>query len=328
MTSENPEPFEKFMARALHDPIHGYYARNIRDIGARGDFTTAPQLSEAPGKAIAAWVAGALRETGTSNVIEIGPGLGTLSRQVIRNLPLGLRLRTRFHLVESSTKLMERQKSLLGRKVRHHPTIHAALAACSGKAVIFSNELVDAFPVRLYEKRNGQWLELALDHSGVRAREIFLPLAELPPSCIFQPDLPAGQRVEIHDSYRLWLESWLPDFKKGAMMTIDYGGTVDSLLRRHPNGTLRAYFLHQRSEGAEIYLNPGLRDITADVNFTDIMQWSRPWLASAPPSALSDFMQRFACPDDDAFLTASEHFTVLCQMTPPTSGKGRVTDQS
>ena len=169
------------MARALHDPVHGYYARNIRGIGSRGDFTTAPQLSEAPGKAVAAWVARALRETGARDVIEIGPGLGTLARQVIAALSFGLRLRTRFHLVESSPRLREKQRELLGRKVRHHATIHEALERCSGEAVIFSNELVDAFPIRLFEKRGGSWLEIGLDHSSGHPVEIFLPPAALPP---------------------------------------------------------------------------------------------------------------------------------------------------
>lgn len=311
------------MERALHDPVHGYYSRNIRDIGARGDFTTAPQLSEAPGKAIAAWVARALRETGTRNVIEIGPGLGTLAKQVIRNLPLGLRLRARFHLVESSSHLMERQKALLGEKVRHHTSIRGALEACSGKAVIYSNELVDAFPVRLFEKRDGSWLEIALDHSGDKPAEIFLPPTELPPSSIFQREFPEGQRVEIHDSCRLWLESWLPDWKKGAMLTIDYGDAADNLYRRRPKGTLRAYFLHQRSEGAEIYLNPGLRDITADVNFTDLVEWSRPWLESDALLSLSDLMRPFAGSADADMLRAGGYFTVLCQKTLVTSGRRR-----
>lgn len=301
------------MARALHDPIHGYYAHNIRDIGARGDFTTAPELSDAPGKAIAAWVAGALRDTGTRDVIEIGPGLGTLSRQVIRNMPLRLRLRSRFHLVETSHNLRKRQESLLGKKVRHHSSIHTALEACSGNAVIFSNELVDAFPVRLFEKAGGSWLEVALNHSGGMVAETLLPPARLPPSGIFQNDLPEGQRVEIHESYRLWLESWLPGWKKGAMLTIDYGDVSNRLYHRRPKGTLRAYFLHERTEGVEVYLNPGLRDITADVNFTDLMAWSQPWLDSERPLRLSDFMSRHQGEADTGILSAAEHFIALSQ---------------
>ena len=301
------------MARALYDPLHGYYSRNIRDIGARGDFTTAPQLSETPAKAIATWIAAALRETGTRNLIEIGPGLGTLTSQVIHNLPFLLRMRTRFHLVESSPALAKRQRALLGNKVHHHTSVHSALAACSGNAVIFSNELVDAFPVRLFKRSGSQWREIALDHSAAHTAEILLPLLELPPSEIFKRDFPEGQRVEIHDSYRLWLQSWLPDWKGGKMLTIDYGNTSDKLYDRRPDGTLRAYFLHQRTEGTEIYLNPGLRDITADVNFTDLTSWTEAWLVSEQPTQFYDFLRSFAAPDEQAILAASSHFMVLSQ---------------
>jgi SAM-dependent MidA family methyltransferase len=309
----NTETFEKFMARALHDPVHGYYARNIRDIGARGDFTTAPQLSEAPGRAIAAWITSALRGTGTRDVIEIGPGLGTLTRQVMRSLPFLLRIRARFHLVESSPRLAERQKSLLGDKVRHHTSIESALAACSGKAVIFSNELVDAFPARLFEKTAKGWQEVALGHSGGQAVEALLPLASLPPSSTFSMDFPDGQRVEVHDSYRLWLESWLPHWIKGRMLTIDYGNIAGNLYHRRPKGTLRAYFLHQRTEGAEIYLNPGMRDITADVNFTDLADWTKQWLGSDTPVGLADFIHLFTERPDKKLLAAAENFMALDQ---------------
>ena len=57
MTRETPQPFEEFMRRALYDPERGYYARRITGVGRRGDFTTAPMLSAAPAKAIAAWAA-------------------------------------------------------------------------------------------------------------------------------------------------------------------------------------------------------------------------------------------------------------------------------
>lgn len=301
------------MARALHDPIRGYYASNIRHIGARGNFTTAPQLSDAPAKAIAAWIASALRDTRTQNVIEIGPGLGTLTGKIILSLPLRLRLLTGFHLVESSPTLATNQKSLLGKKVLHHTSIHSALAACGGKAVIFSNELVDAFPARLFEKSDGCWREIALDHSSGASQEILMPPSPLPPSSVFNRDFADGQRVEVHDSYRHWLESWLPHWNKGAMLTIDYGDTVENLYHRRPNGSLRAYFLHQRSEGMEIYLNPGLRDITADVNFTDLATWAKPWLESRDPINLNDFIRPFATQTDAQVLEAASHFMAISQ---------------
>jgi SAM-dependent MidA family methyltransferase len=309
MEAGDHETVERFMARALHDPARGYYACHIRGIGARGDFTTTPQLSEAPAKAIAAWLARTLRETKTRNVIEIGPGLGTLAAQVIRRLPPLMRLRTRFHLVESSPALSALQKELLGKKVFHHTDMPGALDACDGEAVVYSNELVDAFPARVFRKSEGSWREVALLGSS----EILLPPAALPPSSVFGIDFPDGQTVEVHDSYRLWLESWLPLWKRGAMLTIDYGGPVESLYHRRPRGTLRAYLLHQRVEGSSVFDNPGLQDITADVNFTDLAAWASPWLRSSPTGDFADFIRPFAASSEARFLKSASHFRTLVQ---------------
>ncbi len=300
------------MARALHDPVRGYYARNIRGIGARGDFTTAPQLSETPAKAIAKWITCALRETKTRHVIEIGPGLGTLTAQVIRRLPFAVRLRTRFHLVESSPTLAEHQKALFGKRVSHHTSILEALQICSGEAVIFSNELVDAFPARVFRKNPGAWQEVALDSL---MKEVLLPPSELPPSSIFPIDFKQGQTVEVHDAYRIWLESWLPYWRLGQMLTIDYGDTAEHLYHQRPQGTLRAYLLHQRLHGSAVFENPGLQDITADVNFTDLATWASSWLESSPTTSFADFIRVFASPSEAQFIEAAAHFQVLIQKT-------------
>lgn len=304
------ETIEQFMSRALHDPVRGYYARNIRGIGARGDFTTAPHLSEAPAKAIATWLTRALRKTKTRHVIEIGPGLGILTAQVIRRLPLLTRLRTTFHLVESSRALAEQQKALFGNRVSHHTSILDALQSCSGEAVIFSNELVDAFPVRVFRKTSEAWQELALDGS---MNEVLLPAAELPPSSVFSIEFKQGQTVEVHDAYRIWLESWLPFWKRGEMLTIDYGDTVENLYQRRPQGTLRAYLLHQCLNGSAVFDNPGLQDLTADVNFTDITKWASPWLESSPTTSFAGFIRHFTNPSEARFLDAAAHFRVLSQ---------------
>lgn len=304
------ETVEQFMARALHDPVRGYYARHIRSIGARGDFTTAPHLSEAPAKAIAAWISRALRETKTRHVIEIGPGLGKLTAQVIRYLPFVTRLRCCFHLVESSPTLAEHQKAFFGDGVSHHISIIDALESCSGEAVIFSNELVDAFPARVFRKNSSAWQEVALDES---MKEVLLPPAELPPSSVFAIDFRQGQSVEVHDAYRLWLKLWLPNWKRGEMLTIDYGDDVRHLYQRRSRGTLRAYLLHQTLHGSAVFENPGLQDITADVNFTDLAIWAYPWLTSSPISSLAEFIRSFANPSEAQFLEAAKHFRLLIQ---------------
>ncbi len=296
-----PTRFDEFMARALHDPHHGYYASRIAGIGRRADFTTAPMLSAAPARAIAAWAARALRESACRDLIEIGPGEGTLAAAVLSHLPWQVRWKTRLHLVETSPRLTALQQKLLGRRARWHRTMPAALAACGGRAVVFSNELVDAFPVRRFQLTAAGWRELAVVlAAGHRARECLLPPAPLPPSSSFHHPHPIGQWIEVHDSYRAWLASWLPAWQAGRLLTIDYGASAAALYHRRPHGTLRAYLFHQRRDGPAIYDHPGQQDLTSDVNFTDLTDWSAPWAAPASLLPLGEFLHNWADPANPA----------------------------
>jgi SAM-dependent MidA family methyltransferase len=291
--------FEDFMQRALHDPRGGYYARNIRGVGGRADFTTVPMVSHSLARAIASWAIAAMRESGCRNLIEIGPGEGLLAAGVLANLPWLIRRRTALHLVERSAPLIEKQRAQLGERCQWHDSLGAALQACGGSGIIYSNEVVDAFPVRLFEKCPEGWREIGLRRGSLgRYVEAQLPLASLPPSSHFEREFAHGQRVEVHASYRSWLGDWMPLWKAGRMLTIDYGATVDQLYQRQPNGSLRAYWFHQRLTGEAIYQNPGHQDITADVNFTDLIRWSEPWTHSSKLMPLAEFLHGFASPDD------------------------------
>jgi SAM-dependent MidA family methyltransferase len=320
MLPENPIPFEDFMRRALYDPQRGYYARRITGVGRRGDFTTAPMLSDAPAKAIAAWAARALRETACRDLIEIGPGEGKLAAAVMQHLPWHVRRETRLHLVETSAPLAATQRELLGNKALWHHSPAEALAACAGKAVIFSNELVDAFPVRRYQKHPDGWRELAVSMApDGTVRESLLPPAPLPVSSGFADHHPLDQWIEVHDSYRTWLTDWLPYWQAGRLLTIDYGASAETLYHRRPHGTLRAYLLQQRLEGPAVYQNPGRQDLTADVNFTDLMRWSAPWTGEPQLQSLAAFLREAcdpAAPADRALIDehgAGGAFLVLNQ---------------
>jgi SAM-dependent MidA family methyltransferase len=310
----NPIPFEQFMANALHNPVHGYYTRRIKAVGPGGDFTTAPMLSQAPAQAIAAWAAKALRETRCRDLIEIGPGEGTLAASVCKHLPWNLRWRTRLHLIETSTPLAERQKKLLGKRATWHSSTQAALRSCHGNAVIYSNELVDAFPVRRYQKTAAGWQELAVrfdEHK--QPHESLLPPAPLPDSSGFLDSHPLGQRIEVHDSYRRYLTDWLPHWKSGRMLTIDYGAPAAEIYHRRPHGTLRGYLFQQRIEGPAIYQNIGRQDLTADVNFTDLQTWSQPWISEQSLTRLNEFLSEFQAQQLSAPHGAGMAFLVLDQ---------------
>lgn len=310
--------FDHFMDRALHDPEKGYYARKITGVGRRGDFTTAPTLSESLGRAIAAWANRAMKECGVRNLIEMGPGEGLLSNSVMKHLPWYTRLKTRLHLVETSQPLELLQRKHLGNRAIWHKTPLDALNACNGDAVIFSNELVDAFPVRRFEQTELGWKELAVQLRP-SLTEVLLDSIALPESSSFQQSYPLGQRIEVHESYRHWLETWMSQWRRGRLLTIDYGSEVDHLYHRRPLGTTRAYLLHQRIEGMGIYQNIGRQDLTADVNFTDLIAWSQNWTKDHKLQSFEQFLKPFTSPTllaDDFLMSeggAGKAFLVLDQ---------------
>ncbi len=318
-------PFDEFMEAALYDPTHGYYSARLAELGGpRGDFATAATLSEGLGRALAAWVKEQLARFPDRRpvaLIEIGGGNGLLAAAILRSLGWRHRRRVRYHLVERSPLLRERQGQRLGRSITAwHDTPASALAACGGRALILSNELIDAFPAKWLCYEGGRWHEIWVRWGDGGLREEF---RELPPelsadtyTALALPHPPEGQRIEILPSCRQWLGTWLPLWREGAMLTIDYGAAnASALYDRRPAGTLRGYWRHQRVEGAALYARFGQQDLTSDVNFADLMLWGREWgKETLSLKSQREFLQRHGCGDDpmaapgpgDAFLVLEQ----------------------
>lgn len=268
--------FDAFMGIALHHPQDGYYTRNVRTIGSRGDFTTVPQLTPALGEAIGQWLRAEANQRGWKrfNAIECGPGSGALASAVMRGFGwLGQR-NVDLHLVETSEPLRAEQRKCV--RGTWHSTIEEALAACEGRALIYHNEFFDAFPCRVFRKENSGWTELHLKVADSKLSEVFLPPTRpLPASTVFTKDWPEGQRVEVFESVREWMNGMSASWTSGAMLLVDYGGKTDEIYHRRNAGTLRAYRGQQRLSGNEVYEMPGRQDITADVNFEDLAMWAK-----------------------------------------------------
>ncbi len=262
------------MQTALYDPKRGYYTTKISDVGRSGDFSTTATLSDILGKALAHEAVTYFTQTKSPwNVIEFGAGSGALAQAFLKHLGFWNRRKLSYNIVEASPKLQATQKNLLGKAIIHHNSPKEALASCKANAFCFSNELVDAFPVRIFRKQNDNWQELFLEHTNEGFQEHFLQVSDLPESSLFSLNFPEGQRIEIHASYRLWLQETLLHLEQGRWITIDYGDIDSNIYHRRKNGTIRAYAHHQRFEGASAYQNPGHQDITCDVNFTDLINW-------------------------------------------------------
>ncbi len=293
--------FERFMAFALHDPTHGYYARRIAAVGTRGDFTTTAEISPALAKAIASWASAALKHHRVRHLIEVGPGNGTLAAAVWKNLPPLLRWRTQLHLVDSSSPLREIQRRHPAlRRAQLHADLPSALQACDGHAIIYSNELLDAFPCRVLRHHGNSWQELHLTATAQTLSEIWCdisPQANPPP--------PENHRIEVPEAAAHWLRSWLPAWNTGSMLHIDYGYHGEDT-RRSPHGTLRGYLLHQRMLGAELYENIGRTDITADIDFANLMQATACFLSEQTIILQADFLPPHPPPNHPGDIQAAD----------------------
>ena len=209
-----------------------------------------------------------------------------------------------YHLVEVSEGLRRVQQERLRRKggaVRWHGDVRSALAAAEGEALVFSNEFVDAFPcVQLARgTRAGEWREVRVgwpeesEHPAETLEDWSGPV----PEGAAEAGLAAGHRVEMHASYRRWLEETVGEWKRGRWLTIDYGNLPPVLWRRRPGGTLRGYCRHQRVVGSEIYRRFGQQDLTADVNFADLQRWGETLgMQTRAFSTQAEFLRRWLPP--------------------------------
>lgn len=306
--------FDHFMKAALYDESCGYYTSRIQSVGPRGDFATSATLSPLLAKAIAREIT---QYSSRLPVIELGPGTGELAQAVRKALPWPRRLSFRQYLVEISPQLRKSQKALNPKAV-HTSTIEEALKLCGGIAFIYSNEFVDAFPVRVFRKEPDGYAELFLEGSAGAIRELWLA-SQPPHSSYLRHNWITGQRFEVHESHQQWLSHWRGQWHGPAMLTIDYGGSPKEVLARRPAGTLRAYFQQQRCEGASIYENPGHQDLTADVNFDDLRLWgANEGLIEQRYQTQAEFLTPFQkLGPSDRFITHSEGagsaFKVLLQ---------------
>ena len=313
------------MQEALYHPEFGYYSTHIRSVGSGGDFSTSATLDKRLGSAIAAWIEAKAAELKWRRipVIEIGAGSGALGLSVLRHLPWRTRWKIDYMIHETSPVLRKQQEQLLWwRRIRWITGLAAALKHSKGKALIFSNELVDAFPCRLFQRGAGGWDELGvtISEQGALSERI---IGSLPPDPWFAQfeRLPVGQRVERLDSFRDWLQEWKSHWKEGAFLTIDYGEMAEHLYEGRLQGSLRAYWRHQRFTGRDLYARFGKQDLTTDINFSDLIAWGKEsgwkntplmtqrkfverWLSTKKHSEkLSESSKRFSTPGDagDAF---------------------------
>ncbi len=260
-------PVSRFMALALGHPRHGYYM--TRDpLGAAGDFTTAPEISQMFGELVGLWAVAAWQQMGAPvpfRLVELGPGRGTLMADALRAARLvpAFGAALSLHLVETSPVLRATQARTLaasGAAPHCHDRVEEVP---DGPAIVLANEFFDALPIDQYVRQADGWHErrVGLDAEGELVfgldpapSRVAAALAAAHP----QRDAPAGAVLERMEPGPATALFGRLARQGGAALVIDYG---------HRGGfgdTLQAMARHHF---VDPLARPGEADITAHVDF-------------------------------------------------------------
>ena len=261
ITEAGPIPLAEYMSWCLGHPEHGYYM--TRDpLGAAGDFTTAPEISQMFGELLGAWLARVWLDQGRPSrfvLAELGPGRGTLLCDALRaagRMP-GFREAAALWLVETSPVL---------RGVQAETLAEAAPAWASrveelpeGPLFVLANEFFDALPVRQFVREGGFWRERVVGLAdGALAFGLSGPV--MVPELGGRDDVRDGGLVELCPAVPAIMEEIAGRIAAhgGAALVIDYGGW------RSLGDTLQALKDHAF---ADPLAHPGEADLTAHVDF-------------------------------------------------------------
>lgn len=276
--------FRDYMDAALYAPGFGYYAVGAVALGRGGDFVTSPEVHPAFGRLIAHWLArvdAALAQPDPFHAVEMGAGSGRLAADILAALYTDhpdLFARARYHIVERSAGLRAQQEELLaglpGATVTWSDDL-AALPPGSVTGALFSNELVDAFPVHRVAMTAAGLQELFVteDAQGHLREESGPPSTPALAAHLAWLGVtpPVGLRGEINLDAVRWMRAVAGRLDRGAVLTIDYGDTAERLYSDlRPDGTLLCYT--QGKVGADPFAAPGAQDMTAHVDFTALQQ--------------------------------------------------------
>ena len=287
-------PFARFMELALYCPDCGFYETEKDSVGRSGDFYTSVSVGSLFGELLAFQFAGWFTERGvrsaecgTENLqlIEAGAHNGQLAGDILnwlKTLRPEIFARTEYLIIEPSACRREWQQKRLAeflpqvRWLDSFPIPHSALRT-PRLTICFSNELLDAMPVRRFgwDAAKREWFEWGI--AAEADRFVWTRLFATVPSSILNlpssPELlavlPDGYTLEISATAEKWWSDAARSLQHGKLLAFDYGFGAEEMISpgRH-NGTLRGYRDHKQVE--DILADPGQQDITAHVNFARI----------------------------------------------------------
>jgi SAM-dependent MidA family methyltransferase len=249
IADEGPVSVEVYM-----EACNAYYYATRDPFGAKGDFTTAPEISQMFGEMIGAALADSWRRAGSpadAVYAELGPGRGTLAGDALRLLR-GVGFSGEVHFVEQSPVLREAQRTVFP-EAHWHEWIEFLPAK---PILCVANEFLDALPIRQHV-------------TGVERKIMFAD-----DGLAFDRDGEIVETSPARDETVTKLAKQLVA-SGGVALLVDYGHS-----RSAPGDTLQAVHAHQF---AAVLEHPGEHDLTSHVDFGAVAMSARRAGAAVTP---------------------------------------------
>jgi SAM-dependent MidA family methyltransferase len=281
--SDGSVRFSDFMDIALYEPGLGYYSGGLKKFGEKGDFITSPEVSPLFGQCLANQLAEVLANfekvnNDKSYVIEFGAGSGILAVDILLRLEQLEILPEKYFILELSAELKQRQKATIKEKIPHLLMCVQWLNHLPGKltnVVVVANEVLDAMPVECFRVTDNkiETLMVAIENDELVSRYVPAAVEVIDKvSTILQRSevtLPTGYCSEYNPAISAWLAGIASEVEHLVILLIDYGyNECEYYHADRDHGTLMCYYQHRAHD--DFFWWPGLQDITAFVNFTDV----------------------------------------------------------
>ena len=282
------------MQAALYDECDGYYCRahRVRQ-GRAGDYRTAPETSPLFAATFANYFAKLFSDLGSPRpftICECGSGTGQFAHGVLTSLRLdhpavfdalnyvieevggGSREECTSRLSEFADRVSVRSPTVKERSVAK---LALPDARASETGIVFSNELIDAFPVHRVIGRGGKlkelWVGLGTSNDFLWIEmELSARLAEYCDRINLQ--LAEDQIFEINLAAEDFVRHAASLIESGYLITVDYGASRKDLVNDPDrfHGTLRTF--HRHRLGDDVLSNPGECDLTTTIDWTQMIE--------------------------------------------------------
>jgi NADH dehydrogenase [ubiquinone] 1 alpha subcomplex assembly factor 7 len=290
ISANGPMSIASYMALCLTHPRHGYY-KQADPFGARGDFVTAPEISQMFGELIGFFCVNLwqqMSEPRSFTLLELGPGRGTLMQDALRVATRAEGFGDALHLqlYETSTELKVQQATRLSQFSPYWPSDVDAVS--DDPLIVIANEFFDALPIRQFVKGEAGWHERLVGLKGGR-RNFGLSPTPIPNDAIPQAVHGAarGEAYEVSVAAADVMQRLASAVARlgGVILAIDYG-----YAQTRTGETLQAVRGHAY---ADPLAAPGKADLSAHVDFGALAEVAKNvGLTVQPLATQSEFLRR------------------------------------